>query len=75
MSIWSSTTSASEVFEQILGASEGDVVIGISFPRYSKRTSKAMEYAGKNGAYVVAISDSVNAPMAKWADSTLIAKE
>lgn len=67
------TTSASEVFEQILGAGENDVVIGISFPRYSKRTSKAMEYTGKNGAYVVAISDSVNAPIAKWADSTLIA--
>ena len=49
------TTSASEVFEQILGASENDVVIGISFPRYSKRTSKAMEYTGKNGAYVVEI--------------------
>ncbi len=67
------TTSASEIFEQILGAGEGDVVIGISFPRYSKRTSKAMEYTGKKGAYVVAISDSVNAPIAKWADSTLIA--
>lgn len=69
-----STTSASEVFEQILGVSEGDVIIGISFPRYSKRTSKAMEYAGKKGAYVVAISDSVNSPVAKWADSTLIAR-
>ena len=67
------TTSASEIFEQILSAGEEDVVIGISFPRYSKRTSKAMEYTGKKGAYVVAISDSVNAPIAKWADSTLIA--
>ena len=68
------TTSASEVFEQILGVDEGDVIIGISFPRYSKRTSKAMEYAGKKGAYVVAISDSVNSPVAKWADSTLVAR-
>lgn len=67
------TTSASEVFEQILSAGKGDVIIGISFPRYSKRTSKAMEYTGKKGAYVVAISDSVNSPIAKWADSTLIA--
>ena len=68
------TTSASEVFEQILGVGEGDVIIGISFPRYSKRTSKAMEFAGKRGAYVVAISDSVNSPVAKWADSTLVAR-
>lgn len=68
------TTSASEMFEQILSAGPGDVVLGISFPRYSKRTSKAMEYTGKKGAYVVAISDSVNSPIAKWADSTLIAR-
>ncbi|MFO7611655.1 MAG: MurR/RpiR family transcriptional regulator [Clostridia bacterium] len=69
-----STTSASEIFEHLLSASEGDVMVGISFPRYSKRTSKAMEYMGKKGAYVVAISDSVNSPIAKWADSTLIAR-
>ncbi|MBN2557842.1 MAG: MurR/RpiR family transcriptional regulator [Clostridia bacterium] len=69
-----STTSASEIFEHLLSAGEGDVMVGISFPRYSKRTSKAMEYMGKKGAYVVAISDSVNSPIAKWADSTLIAR-
>ncbi|MBN2853502.1 MAG: MurR/RpiR family transcriptional regulator, partial [Clostridia bacterium] len=68
------TISASEVFEQILNIEEGDVMIGISFPRYSKRTSKAMEYSGKKGAYVVAITDSVNSSIAKWADSTLIAR-
>lgn len=68
------TSSASEVFEQILNIGEGDVIIGISFPRYSKRTSKAMEYSGKKGAYVIAITDSVNSSIAKWADSTLIAR-
>jgi len=68
------TTSASEVFEQIRNIGEGDVMIGISFPRYSKRTLKAMEYSGKKGAYVVAITDSVNSSIAKWADSTLIAR-
>lgn len=67
------TTSASEIFEQILNIDKDDVVVGISFPRYSKRTTKAMEFSGKRGAYVVAISDSVNSPIAKWADSTLVA--
>ena len=42
------TTSASEVFEQILGAGEDDVVIGISFPRYSKRTSKELMHLHQN---------------------------
>jgi len=68
------TASGSEVFEQILNIGEGDVIVGISFPRYSKRTSKAMEYSGKKGAYVVAITDSVNSTIAKWADSTLISR-
>ena len=33
-----------------------------------------MEYSGKKGAYVVAITDSVNSTIAKWADSTLISR-
>lgn len=68
------TTSASEVFEQIRNIGEGDIMLGISFPRYSRRTLKAMEFSGKKGAYVVAITDSVNSSIAKWADSTLIAR-
>ncbi|MFO7636955.1 MAG: MurR/RpiR family transcriptional regulator [Clostridia bacterium] len=68
------TISFGEIFEQILNVGKEDVVIGISFPRYSTRTAKAMEYSGKKGAYVVAVTDSVNSPVAKWANSTLIAK-
>lgn len=68
------STSASEMFEQILHASEGDVVIGVSFPRYSKRTVKAMQYAGKRGATVIAITDSDASPLAESANYTLLAK-
>jgi DNA-binding MurR/RpiR family transcriptional regulator len=68
------TTSVSEMFEQILRASEGDVVIGISFPRYSKRTIKAMQYVKSRGATVVAITDSKDSPLAKYADHSLIAR-
>lgn len=39
------TNSVSEIFEQILRVGEGDVVLGVSFPRYSKRTLKALEYS------------------------------
>lgn len=68
------STSASEMFEQILHASEGDVVIGVSFPRYSQRTVKAMKYAGSRGATVIAITDSEASPLAESARYTLCAK-
>lgn len=68
------STAASEMFEQILHASEGDVVIGISFPRYSNRTVQAMQYAGSRGATVIAVTDSDTSPLAEIADYTLMAK-
>lgn len=68
------TTSGSEVFEQLLRISKGDVIIGISFPRYSKRIINALEYAKKQSAHVVAITDSVTSPIAASADDLLLAK-
>ena len=38
-------TSVSEVYEQVFRSHEGDVFLGISFPRYSSRTIKAMQFA------------------------------
>lgn len=69
-----SENSASEVFEQILRVSKGDVVIGVSFPRYSSRTVKAMDYARDRGATVIAITDSEASPIASKAHITLAAK-
>ncbi len=68
------TASASEMFEQMLRVSKNDVVIGISFPRYSKRTVKAMQFAHDNGADVVAITDTYNSPMCQYANSVLTAR-
>jgi len=68
------STAASEMFEQILHAGEGDVVIGVSFPRYSIRTVEAMEYARSRGATVIAITDSDASPLAGIAHHTLVAK-
>ena len=64
----------SEVFEQILRAGDGDVVVGVSFPRYSSRTVKAMHYARSKGATVIAITDSETSPLAEAAHYTLCAK-
>ncbi|MCB6364727.1 MurR/RpiR family transcriptional regulator [Intestinibacillus massiliensis] len=68
------TAGVSETFEQILRISGDDVLIGISFPRYSKRTLSAMKYAKDCGARVVALTDSRLSPLTRFADHTLIAK-
>lgn len=66
--------SSSEVFEQILRIGQEDVLIAISFPRYSKRTVRACDYASKSGADVIAITDSNSAPFAQTASHLLLAR-
>ena len=68
------TTSASEIFEQLLRVGPEDVVIGISFPRYSSRTVKAMRFAKDRGANVIALTDSEASPLADAATEALLAK-
>lgn len=68
------TTSVSEMFEQIIRAQEGDVVIGISYPRYSKRTIKAMQFAKNQKAKTIALTDSPESPVAQSADMSLFAR-
>lgn len=68
------TTSTSEMFEQIFRIEPGDVLIPISFPRYSQRTVKAAQYAKDKGASVVALTDSVQSPIAMLADYTLLSR-
>ncbi len=68
------STGGSEVFEQILRISSEDVMVGISFPRYSKRIINALEYAKSQGAHVIALTDSETSPIAAHADELLLAK-
>ena len=69
-----SANTVSEVFEQMLRVGPGDVVICISFPRYSSRTVKAMRFARDRGATVIALTDSAMSPLAGMAQHTLLAK-
>ena len=64
----------SELFERIMHIDERDVMIGISFPRYSRQTVKALDFAKHNGAKVIAVTDSASSPIAKYADSLLLAR-
>lgn len=68
------TTSTSEMFEQIINIGEDDIMIGISFPRYSKQTVKAFRFAHSRNAKVIAITDSMISPLAEFADHTLLAR-
>lgn len=68
------TSSISEVFEQMLRINEQDVLIGISFPRYSMRTLKAMEFANDRNARVIAVTDSVHSPMNLYSSCNLLAR-
>ena len=66
--------SGGELFEHILNIGKDDVLIAISFPRYSKRTIRAVKYAHQAGANVVAITDSKQSPIATDCDQLLIAQ-
>lgn len=68
------TTSGSEMFEQLMPMEKGDVMIAISFPRYSNRIINAVEYARSREANVVALTDSDLSPIAAYADELLIAQ-
>lgn len=68
------TTSTSEFFEQMIRINEQDCMIGISFPRYSMRTLKAMEFANDRSAKVITITDSVHSPMNLYSSCNLLAK-
>lgn len=68
------SSNTSELFEQMLTVSDADVVIGISFPRYSMRTLKAMEFANNRNAKVIAITDSKHSPMNMYSSCNLLAR-
>lgn len=68
------TTSVSETFEQMIRIDENDAMIGISFPRYSMRTLKAMEFANDRNAKVIAITDTVHSPMNLYSSCNLLAR-
>lgn len=63
-----------EIYEKLFRISENDVIIGISFPRYSNAAIKALAFSQRRGAKVIAITDSMASPLCEHADCVLIAK-
>lgn len=64
----------SDVFEQLLRVNNDDLVIAISYPRYSKKTLDVLEYVKKQNCKIVGITDSLLSPVANVSDYTLIAR-
>ena len=68
------SNSAGDILESILRIGPGDVLVGISFPRYSKSTVKGVQFAHDRGADVVAITDSDVSPLYPLASAVLMAR-
>lgn len=67
-------TSEATILQQIIRAGQGDAVIAISFPRYSKKAAKTLRYASDRGMVTVAITDSPLSPLAEHAAHLLLAR-
>lgn len=62
-----------DLFEQLLRVDSKDLIIGISYPRYSKRTLEALEFCMEKGCKIISITDSIISPASKDSDISLIA--
>lgn len=69
-----SGNSAEGITEKMIRISEKDVVVGISFPRYSASVVGALQFAKSKKANVIAITDNENSPIVKYSDCCLFAK-
>ncbi len=67
-------SSGIEIFEQLMSVGPNDVVIAVSFPRYSRTIVNAVNYAKKSGAKIIALTDSERSPIAESATNLLIAQ-
>ena len=65
---------AADGLEEIIQLRAEDVLIGISFPRYSARTLEVMRFARHCGAQVIALTDGPMSPLCETADIILTAR-
>ncbi len=68
------TSGINDILEQLVHISPQDLLIGISFPRYARRTVEAVNFAKDKGAKIVAITDAILSPLTSYADYILLAR-
>ena len=66
-------SAAGEIFEQLFRVGPGDVMIAISFPRYSSVTVNTVKFAKARGATIVAITDNQRSPVYRMSSAALLA--
>lgn len=64
----------SDVLEQLIKVTEDDLLIVISYPRYSRKTIQALEFARSRNCEIIGITDSIISPIADLSTHALIAK-
>ena len=67
-------SAAGEIYEQMAHIGPGDVLLAISFPRYSKMVVQAADMANQCGAEVVAVTDTKMSPLYQRASSALLVR-
>ncbi len=68
------SSNTNELLEELLHISSQDVLLSISFPKYSFRTLKAMEYANDRNATIISVTDSKYSPMNMYSSCNLFAR-
>lgn len=64
-------SAAGEIYEQMVHIGPKDVLIAISFPRYSNMVIHAVDMAAERGADVIAITDNGMSPLMPYATEAL----
>lgn len=72
--VWVIQPGIGDMWDRLLGMGKGDLVIGISFPRYTKQTVEVLRFAKERGNKTLAITDSLISPLAQYADHVLTAR-
>ena len=67
-------TSEAQILQQMVHVDREDAIIAISFPRYSKKAARALQYASRQGMTAIAITDSTASPLAQSASHVLLAR-
>jgi len=72
--VWVIQPGIGDMWDRLMGLKKGDVVIGISFPRYTQQTVEVLRFARQRGIKTLAITDSLISPLAQYADHVLTAQ-
>jgi len=72
--VWVVEPGIGDLWDRLLRLKREDLVIAISFPRYTRETVEAFKFTKSKGVKTLAITDSLISPLAQYADHVLTAR-